>query len=154
VKSHPGQAATHVELARAYTAAGQPQLASVEYLAATRIDAGTSKPTPPSPWSRSRRATPAWPTPSSPRAQGASPLPRGVVHAWPDPRDGSAPIRGGRQGSPGLSGGGAAGSHRTTVATVSRCSGAEPSSDHARLSLGLGQPGAPARARGGLLHAR
>ena len=40
VKSHPGQAATHVELARAYTAAGQPQLASVEYLAATRIDAG------------------------------------------------------------------------------------------------------------------
>ena len=40
VKSHPGQAAAHVELARAYTAAGQPQLASVEYLAATRIDAG------------------------------------------------------------------------------------------------------------------
>jgi Tfp pilus assembly protein PilF len=40
VKSHPGQASAHVELARAYTSAGQPQLASVEYLAATRIDAG------------------------------------------------------------------------------------------------------------------
>jgi cytochrome c-type biogenesis protein CcmH/NrfG len=38
VKRHPGQAAAHVELARAYTAVGQPQLAAVEYLAATRLD--------------------------------------------------------------------------------------------------------------------
>ena len=38
VKRHPGQAAAHVELARAYTAARQPQLAAVEYLAATRLD--------------------------------------------------------------------------------------------------------------------
>jgi cytochrome c-type biogenesis protein CcmI len=38
VKRHPGQAAAHVELARAYTAVRQPQLAAVEYLAATRLD--------------------------------------------------------------------------------------------------------------------
>jgi cytochrome c-type biogenesis protein CcmH/NrfF len=38
VKKHPEQAATHVELARAYTEAGQPQLAAVEYLAATHLD--------------------------------------------------------------------------------------------------------------------
>lgn len=38
VKSHPGRAAAHVELARAYAAAGQPQLAAVEYLATTKID--------------------------------------------------------------------------------------------------------------------
>ena len=38
VKARPKQAATHVELARAYTDAGQPQLAAVEYLAATHLD--------------------------------------------------------------------------------------------------------------------
>jgi tetratricopeptide (TPR) repeat protein len=38
VKDHPRQAAAHVELARAYTTARQPQLAAVEYLAATRLD--------------------------------------------------------------------------------------------------------------------
>ena len=38
VKRHPGRAAAHVELARAYTAVRQPQLAAVEYLAATRLD--------------------------------------------------------------------------------------------------------------------
>ena len=38
VKDHPGRAAAHVELARAYTAVRQPQLAAVEYLAATRLD--------------------------------------------------------------------------------------------------------------------
>jgi tetratricopeptide (TPR) repeat protein len=38
VKRHPGRTAAHVELARAYTAVRQPQLAAVEYLAATRLD--------------------------------------------------------------------------------------------------------------------
>jgi hypothetical protein len=38
VKRHPARAAAHVELARAYTAVRQPQLATVEYLAATRLD--------------------------------------------------------------------------------------------------------------------
>jgi tetratricopeptide (TPR) repeat protein len=38
VKRHPGRAAAHVELARAYAAVRQPQLAAVEYLAATRLD--------------------------------------------------------------------------------------------------------------------
>ena len=38
VRRHPGRAAAHVELARAYTAVRQPQLAAVEYLAATRLD--------------------------------------------------------------------------------------------------------------------
>jgi cytochrome c-type biogenesis protein CcmH len=38
VKKTPGRAAAHVELAGAYTEAGQPQLAAVEYLAATRLD--------------------------------------------------------------------------------------------------------------------
>ena len=43
VRSHPRQAAAHVELARAYTAARQPQLAAVEYLAATRLDPGNAE---------------------------------------------------------------------------------------------------------------
>lgn len=38
VKQRPQQAAPHVDLARAYTEAGQPQLAAVEYLAATHLD--------------------------------------------------------------------------------------------------------------------
>jgi cytochrome c-type biogenesis protein CcmH/NrfG len=38
VRRHPGQAAAHVELARAYTEVRQPQLAAVEYLAATQLD--------------------------------------------------------------------------------------------------------------------
>ena len=38
VRRNPGQAAAHVELARGYTAVRQPQLAVVEYLAATRLD--------------------------------------------------------------------------------------------------------------------
>jgi Tfp pilus assembly protein PilF len=40
VKTRPKRAANHVELARAYTDAGQPQLAAVEYLAATHLDPG------------------------------------------------------------------------------------------------------------------
>lgn len=40
VKSHPKQASSHVELARAYSQARQPQLAAIEYLAATRLDPG------------------------------------------------------------------------------------------------------------------
>jgi tetratricopeptide (TPR) repeat protein len=39
VRQHPGSAAAHLELARAYARAGQPQLATVEYLAVTRLDA-------------------------------------------------------------------------------------------------------------------
>ena len=42
VKSHPRQASAHVELARAYTEVGQPQLAAVEYLAATHLDPGNA----------------------------------------------------------------------------------------------------------------
>jgi cytochrome c-type biogenesis protein CcmH/NrfG len=38
VKAHPQEAAAHVELARAYADVGQPQLAAVEYLAATHLD--------------------------------------------------------------------------------------------------------------------
>jgi cytochrome c-type biogenesis protein CcmH len=38
VKAHPRQASAHVELARAYTGVRQPQLAAVEYLAATQVD--------------------------------------------------------------------------------------------------------------------
>lgn len=38
VKAHPQQASAHVELARAYTGVQQPQLAAVEYLAATHVD--------------------------------------------------------------------------------------------------------------------
>jgi cytochrome c-type biogenesis protein CcmH len=38
VKKRPQEAGTHVDLARAYTEAGQPQLAAVEYLAATHLD--------------------------------------------------------------------------------------------------------------------
>jgi predicted Zn-dependent protease len=40
VRRHPGQASAHVDLARAYTDADQPQLGAVEYLAATRLDPG------------------------------------------------------------------------------------------------------------------
>jgi tetratricopeptide (TPR) repeat protein len=43
VRSHPRQASAHVELARAYTEARQPQLAAVEYLAATRLDPGNAE---------------------------------------------------------------------------------------------------------------
>lgn len=43
VKSHPRQAAAHVELARAYTGVRQPQLAAVEYLAATQLDPGNAE---------------------------------------------------------------------------------------------------------------
>jgi cytochrome c-type biogenesis protein CcmH len=38
VRAHPRQASAHVELARAYTGVRQPQLAAVEYLAATQVD--------------------------------------------------------------------------------------------------------------------
>jgi cytochrome c-type biogenesis protein CcmH len=43
VKSHPRQASAHVELARAYTRVRQPQLAAVEYLAATQLDPGNAE---------------------------------------------------------------------------------------------------------------
>jgi len=43
VKRRPRQASAHVELARAYAAARQPQLATVEYLAATRLDPGNDE---------------------------------------------------------------------------------------------------------------
>jgi len=42
VKRHPGQASAHVELARAYAGVRQPQLAAVEYLAATHVDPGNA----------------------------------------------------------------------------------------------------------------
>lgn len=40
VRRNPGRASAHVDLARAYTDAHQPQLAAVEYVAATRVDPG------------------------------------------------------------------------------------------------------------------
>ena len=43
VRSHPRQASAHVELARAYTRVRQPQLAAVEYLAATQLDPGNAE---------------------------------------------------------------------------------------------------------------
>ncbi|HVH94363.1 MAG TPA: cytochrome c-type biogenesis protein CcmH, partial [Nocardioidaceae bacterium] len=43
VKSHPRQTAAHIELARAYTGVRQPQLAAVEYLAATQLDPGNAE---------------------------------------------------------------------------------------------------------------
>jgi cytochrome c-type biogenesis protein CcmH len=43
VKAHPEQASAHVELARAYAAVEQPQLAAVEYLAATHLDPGNAE---------------------------------------------------------------------------------------------------------------
>jgi cytochrome c-type biogenesis protein CcmH len=43
VKAHPQQASAHVELARAYAGVGQPQLAAVEYLAATHLDPGNAE---------------------------------------------------------------------------------------------------------------
>lgn len=43
VKAHPRQASAHVELARAYTGVRQPQLAAVEYLAATHLDPGNAE---------------------------------------------------------------------------------------------------------------
>jgi cytochrome c-type biogenesis protein CcmH len=43
VKAHPQQASAHVELARAYTGVQQPQLAAVEYLAATHLDPGNAE---------------------------------------------------------------------------------------------------------------
>jgi cytochrome c-type biogenesis protein CcmH len=43
VKTHPRQASAHVELARAYTGVRQPQLAAVEYLAATHLDPGNAE---------------------------------------------------------------------------------------------------------------
>jgi cytochrome c-type biogenesis protein CcmH len=43
VKSHPRLASAHVELARAYTRVRQPQLAAVEYLAATQLDPGNAE---------------------------------------------------------------------------------------------------------------
>jgi tetratricopeptide (TPR) repeat protein len=43
VKAHPQEASAHVELARAYTGVEQPQLAAVEYLAATQIDPGNAE---------------------------------------------------------------------------------------------------------------
>jgi tetratricopeptide (TPR) repeat protein len=43
VKAHPQQASAHVELARAYTGVQQPQLAAVEYLAATHVDPGNAE---------------------------------------------------------------------------------------------------------------
>jgi cytochrome c-type biogenesis protein CcmH len=43
VKAHPQQAAAHVELARAYADVEQPQLAAVEYLAATHLDPGNAE---------------------------------------------------------------------------------------------------------------
>jgi Tfp pilus assembly protein PilF len=43
VRSHPGSVTAHLRLAHAYTAVGQPQLATVEYLATTRIDAGNAE---------------------------------------------------------------------------------------------------------------
>jgi tetratricopeptide (TPR) repeat protein len=43
VKAHPQQASAHVELARAYTGVQQPQLAAVEYLAATHLDRGNAE---------------------------------------------------------------------------------------------------------------
>jgi cytochrome c-type biogenesis protein CcmH len=42
VKRHPSQADAHVELARAYAGVRQPQLAAVEYLAATHLDPGNA----------------------------------------------------------------------------------------------------------------
>jgi cytochrome c-type biogenesis protein CcmH len=43
VRKSPGRAAAHVDLARAYTDAHQPQLAAVEYVAATRLDPGNAQ---------------------------------------------------------------------------------------------------------------
>jgi cytochrome c-type biogenesis protein CcmH len=43
VKAHPQQASAHVELARSYAGVGQPQLAAVEYLAATHLDPGNAE---------------------------------------------------------------------------------------------------------------
>ncbi|MDX6299483.1 MAG: cytochrome c-type biosis protein CcmH [Nocardioidaceae bacterium] len=43
VQGDPGRAAAHVDLARAYTDAHQPQLAAVEYVAATRLDPGNAQ---------------------------------------------------------------------------------------------------------------
>jgi cytochrome c-type biogenesis protein CcmH len=43
VKAHPQQASAHVGLARAYTGVEQPQLAAVEYLAATHLDPGNAE---------------------------------------------------------------------------------------------------------------
>ena len=74
VKSHPGQAAAHVELARGLHGC-RPATARRRWSISPPPGSTpeTSKPTPPSPWSPSRRATPVWPTPSSPRGSGRIP---------------------------------------------------------------------------------
>jgi cytochrome c-type biogenesis protein CcmH/NrfG len=43
VRRHPRQVAAHLTLARAYAGAQQPQLATVEYLAVTRLDPGNAE---------------------------------------------------------------------------------------------------------------
>lgn len=43
VRKHPGLVGAHLDLAHAYTSAGQPQLATVEYLAVTRLDRGNAE---------------------------------------------------------------------------------------------------------------
>ena len=91
VKRHPGRAAAHVELARAYTAVRQPQLAAVEYLAATRLD-------PANPEANTALAMVAYRAGSARQADAlvsralarASGVPRSVVHAGPDPSHGPA----------------------------------------------------------------